>query len=92
MKRAIIKAIGIILVFSCVLSLLTGCNGSEKASLRTTLAFSALEYKEDVLTDGEIYGRQVILAEGRDVAGFHEITEDEYNEAMSKLSEEVKNV
>ncbi len=54
MKRAVIKAIGIILVFSCMLSLLTGCNGSEKASLRTSLAFSTLQHKENTITDGEI--------------------------------------
>lgn len=54
MKNAVIKAIGIILVFSCVLSLLTGCNGSEKASYTKTLAFSELQHKENTITDGEI--------------------------------------
>ena len=54
MKKAVIKVIGIILVFSCMLSLLTGCKGGEKASLRTALDFSTLEYKNDALADGEI--------------------------------------
>ena len=54
MKNVVIKVIGIILVFSCILSLLTGCSESEKASGTKTLEFSKLQYKENTLTDGEI--------------------------------------
>lgn len=32
-----------------------------------------------VLTDGEIYGRQIFLAEGKSAEDFYEITEEEYN-------------
>ena len=32
-----------------------------------------------VLTNGDIYGRQIFLAEGEDEGLFHEISEDEYN-------------
>lgn len=31
-----------------------------------------------VLTNGDIYGRQIFLAEGEDGSAFHEITEEEY--------------
>lgn len=39
-----------------------------------------------ILTDGTIYGRQIILAEGVDTSVFYEITEAEYDELM--MSEE----
>ena len=32
-----------------------------------------------VLTDGEIYGTEIYLAEGRTEEGFHEITKAEYD-------------
>lgn len=32
-----------------------------------------------VLTDGEIYGKRIYLAEGVDKSAFKEITEEEYN-------------
>ncbi|MBR4973512.1 MAG: hypothetical protein IKY45_03510 [Clostridia bacterium] len=54
MKKVIIKAIGIMLVFSCMLSLLTGCNESEKASYAKTLSFSKLKYTTNTINDGEI--------------------------------------
>ncbi|MBQ8248484.1 MAG: hypothetical protein IJY93_01185 [Clostridia bacterium] len=31
-----------------------------------------------ILTDGEIYGKTIYLAEGMDESAFHEITEEEY--------------
>ena len=45
-----------------------------------------------VLTDGEIYGRTVYLAEGKNLSEFYEITEKEYNEVLEKIAEEAKNV
>ena len=35
-----------------------------------------------VLTNGDIYGKVIYLAEGMDGADFHEITLDEYNSLM----------
>ncbi len=45
-----------------------------------------------ILTDGESYGRTVMLAEGRSAEEFHEITEEEYDEIIREqeaLPEEV---
>ena len=41
-------------------------------------------YADDgkILTDGETYGRQIFLAEGRTSDSFYEITEEEYNQIM----------
>ena len=36
-----------------------------------------------ILTDGTAYGREIFLAEGADVSAWHEITEAEYEEALS---------
>lgn len=36
-----------------------------------------------VLTNGEIYGKQIFLAEGVSEADFHEITEEEYEKMMN---------
>lgn len=33
-----------------------------------------------ILTDGEIFGRTIYLAEGESGEDFHEITDEEYNE------------
>lgn len=33
-----------------------------------------------ILTNGEIYGSQIFLAEGVDESAFHEITEEEFEE------------
>lgn len=37
-----------------------------------------------ILTNGEIYGRQIFLADGVDPATFYEITEAEYDAAMEQ--------
>lgn len=37
-----------------------------------------------ILTDGEIYGRQIHLAEGVSEEAFHEITEEEYHCIMEE--------
>lgn len=36
-----------------------------------------------ILTNGEIYGKQIFLAEGVSEADFHEITEEEYEKLMN---------
>ena len=50
--------------------------------MKTRITLYAEEGK--VLTDGEIYGRQIILAEGRDFSEFREITEDEYEQNLER--------
>jgi hypothetical protein len=35
-----------------------------------------------ILTNGEIYGREIYLAEGMDAEAFTEITEEEYEEML----------
>ena len=35
-----------------------------------------------ILTNGEIYGKQIFLAEGVSEDGFYEISEEEYNALM----------
>ena len=35
-----------------------------------------------ILTDGKIYGKQILLAEGAYAIGFYEITEKEYAEIL----------
>lgn len=37
-----------------------------------------------ILTDGEIYGTKIFLAEGRDPADFYEISREEYERIMEK--------
>ncbi len=40
--------------------------------------------KGKILTDGEIYGRAILLAEGKSETDFHEISEAEYEEIICK--------
>lgn len=42
-----------------------------------------------ILTDGEIYGKEIFLAVGTDEGKFYEITEEEYNKILEELTEEV---
>lgn len=37
-----------------------------------------------VLTDGEIYGRTIYLAEGKSEADFYEISEEQYQEKIKE--------
>lgn len=41
-----------------------------------------------VLTDGEIYGVQIFLAEGQSADNFHEITREEYENILAAEAEE----
>ena len=43
-----------------------------------------------VLTDGEIYGKKIYLAEGQSADKFYEITDEQYWELMAE-SEELPN-
>lgn len=40
-----------------------------------------------VLTNGEIYGKQIFLADGVKAEDFHEITEEEYAEIIANEQE-----
>lgn len=39
-----------------------------------------------ILTNGEIYGKQIFLADGVSETDFHEITEEEYKQVMDELN------
>lgn len=54
--------------------------------MRTKVTLYADDGK--VLTNGEIYGKQINLAEGLSSDGFYEITEAEYEEIMHGLEDE----
>lgn len=44
-----------------------------------------------ILTNGEIYGRTILLAEGASETDFHEISEAEYEEILRKQEEAMQN-
>jgi hypothetical protein len=50
--------------------------------MKKRIVISADEGK--VLTNGEIYGRVIYLAEGMTEEDFHEITDAEYEDIMAK--------
>lgn len=50
--------------------------------MRTRKVIYADEGK--ILTNGELYGRVIYLAEGVSETDFHEITEEEYNKIMTE--------
>ena len=41
-----------------------------------------------IITDGNIYGKIIYLAQGEDGSNFYEITEEEYQEIRAKEEEE----
>lgn len=43
-----------------------------------------------VLTNGEVYGRQIHLAEGVKPSTFHEITEEEYQKILKEQDAEIE--
>lgn len=56
--------------------------------MRTRVIIFAEEGK--ILTNGEIYGKQIFLAEGVSENNFYEISEEEYNEIQKQKEEELK--
>ena len=48
--------------------------------------------KGNILTNGEVYGREVFLAVGESIDNWHEITEEEYNEIQAAKGAEVSDV
>ena len=42
-----------------------------------------------ILTDGEIYGTEIFLAEGKSESDFREITQEEYKKMFEIESEEI---
>ncbi len=59
--------------------------------MKTRLILYADEGK--ILTNGEIYGKEIYLAEGLSAENFHEITDAEYGEIeAAKAQEATENV
>lgn len=58
--------------------------------MKTRMILYADEGK--VLTDGEIYGRQIFLSDDRNAEDFSEITEAEYNEILEAEKETLENL
>ena len=56
------------------------------------MARSYIEAKDGyILTNGEIYGAVIFLAEGIDASTFHEITLEEYNQIVeSNIEDELE--
>ena len=42
-----------------------------------------------ILTNGEVYGTQIFLAEGVDASAFYEITREEYEARMASENEDM---
>ncbi len=42
-----------------------------------------------ILTNGEIYGKQIFLADGVSESDFHEITEEEYKKIVEQQEKEI---
>ena len=61
-----------------------------KSEIITTTVLKADEGK--ILTDGEIFGKIIYLAKGRNAEEFHEITEAEYEEIQKQNEAEVDNI
>lgn len=61
-----------------------------KTETITTMLLKADEGK--VLTDGEVYGRTIYLANNRSPEEFHEITEAEYEEIQKQNEAEADNI
>lgn len=59
--------------------------------MKTRLIISADEGK--ILTNGEVYGKSIFLAEGANIEDFYEITQEEYNAILEEERlEALKNI
>lgn len=55
--------------------------------MKTRIILYADEGK--ILTDGEIYGKQIFLAENKPAEDFYEISEEVYNALMNEQVQEI---